>query len=160
MTVTPVSWDFSAEFPGYASTSIAPEYWPTFQFTTDADGNISNWNITAYFPLAPQSLGGQFDQLTSTASGDAVSADYPNDDVGGPPMTIEGTSNTAGTWTCIASMTASHISPPAPPSVNPLAAQVASQAAELHSLQNYYLAVLAAYKAEIADLTAEVERLK
>lgn len=163
-TVVPVSWDFSPESGGFASyppsvTVCGTGNWVspcgTFVFSTDANGAITDWNVT----LGEYGTEANF-SITLTNTGDTVRSWYSGAYSGTGAVTLLGTSTTAGTWSCPVGYTTNYTAPPDPPAANPLAAQVASQAAELHSLQDYYLAVLAAYKAEIADLTAEVERLK
>jgi len=180
LTVTPATWQFSLVNDELTYTNGWFEDYPTpsFQFSTDANGNITDWLVTVDWSNSPGTLNVYDISMTVAKAGDQIAETY--DDLNNPvgPMSITGSSATSGTWTCVTQMTAAYTAPPPPPPpVNPLAAQVAALTAEVNSLtaqrnnaeaiNTIYLAEirtfaaeLAASRTEVAALTAEVEKLK
>jgi hypothetical protein len=181
LAVVPMSWDFSLENSGLTSANAycgdAPQC-STFTFSTNAQGNITNWNVQAGWTV-PNFSHAQF-TFSSDNAGDTVSSLLNN--LNGPgsptePMTITGLSAQAGAWTCLTSYTASYTAPPPPPPpVDPLAAEVAALTGEVNSLlaerteletANAALAAeahalaanLAAVKVANADLVTEAHQL-
>jgi hypothetical protein len=174
LTVSPSAWDFTLENSNYTSANNWFTYYyysVSFAFTTDANGNITDWNINIQWTNQPGTENLYIISTTSKASGDEVEVNFKNLDDPSGPMTISGDSNVAGTWTCVASYTTSYTAPPPPPPpVNPLAAQVAqlqaqvaslqSQVANLKTVQGNYQWQATGWKARAETLTQQLANAK
>lgn len=170
VAISPTAWQFNSE-----SQNLNSEYTyeliggtslplPVFYFTTDANGNITQWSFTVqwYTTSTPEMTM----SATSAAPGDTVEFNLSQPSPV-PPQTqassIVGISSTPGAWTC-----------QPPPVVDPLVAEVAQLQAQVatletannnltgdvNSLKAAYASETTAYTREVAAYNAEVTAYK
>ena len=155
VTATITAWNFDEEnLSGIGPGTPGSDEGATFIFSTDANGNITDWSVNLYW--TDNSEAPYLIEMTSTPAGDTVSASEQRTEPPLAEMTVNGSSSTAGTWTCIASFAASYTAPPDPPAPNPLAATVAALQAQVASLQ----AQVTALTTEANGLIAEKANLQ
>ncbi len=160
-TVTPLSWNFSAELStlvpngGYTTASTS--------FSTDANGNITGWNVQIWYN-APAGISFS-NGFNSTPSGDTVEI---VDNEGSSLETIVGQSTAPGAWACLpdplqAQLTAAQNTDTAlTAQVAALQAQVTALTAQLATMttqRNSYLNGYLEENTAVLELRSEVEDL-
>jgi hypothetical protein len=157
-TVTPASWSFTEPAvytPFMVSGAAAPfaAQTATFTFSTDANGNITAWNISIYYETESPLW---ISTVASSQAGDTVEIQF--NDAASPlgQVTTTGSSTSGGTWTCPTTFSANYTDPPVAPVANPLQAQVTALTAQVATLT----AQLATANAQSVTLSSQLTASK